>query len=167
MHARHLAGLLRAVPTSAPGNGGSPMVRSRIMSKQKEKGKQAHSCVFWRKQAPTPHRQALLWPEFIGGNPDQTKDVMVPNGGVSLMRTLTAAFFVLMAIPVPGKAKDQSGILHRVSCTVVRLYVAKYSAPAAESWARSHGATDAEIEAARRCLANSPTQTAAVGQAGQ
>lgn len=80
------------------------------------------------------------------------------------MRTLTAAVFVLIALPMPGKAKDQSGILHRVSCTVVRFYVAKYSASAAESWARDHGATEAEIEAARRCLANSPTQTAAVRQ---
>ena len=34
---------------------------------------------------------------------------------------------------------------HRFSCTLVRLYVAKYSLPAAETWARSHGATDVEI----------------------
>jgi hypothetical protein len=32
------------------------------------------------------------------------------------------------------------------------LYVAKYSEPAAEAWARSHGATEAEIERARACL---------------
>jgi hypothetical protein len=43
---------------------------------------------------------------------------------------------------------------------VVRYYVAKYSASAAEMWARSHGATDAEIEAARRCLNDAPAQTA-------
>jgi hypothetical protein len=55
-----------------------------------------------------------------------------------------------------------SGILHRASCSVVRLYVAKYSAPAAEAWARSKGATDAEIEAARLCLKNGPVQTAKV-----
>jgi hypothetical protein len=30
-------------------------------------------------------------------------------------------------------------ILHRVSCSMVRLYVAKYSAPTAEAWARSKG----------------------------
>ena len=52
------------------------------------------------------------------------------------------------------------GPLHRVSCSVIRFYVAKYSAPAAEMWARSHGATDAQIEAARRCLGDGPTQTA-------
>jgi hypothetical protein len=41
---------------------------------------------------------------------------------------------------------------HRLSCTLVRLYVAKYSAPAAEAYARSHGATDLEIDTARQCL---------------
>jgi hypothetical protein len=55
-----------------------------------------------------------------------------------------------------------SGILHRASCSVVRFYVAKYSAPAAEAWARSKGATDAEIEAARACIKDSPVQTATV-----
>ena len=39
-----------------------------------------------------------------------------------------------------------SGLAHRASCTVVRFYVAKYTAPAAEAWARSKGATEAEIE---------------------
>jgi len=43
---------------------------------------------------------------------------------------------------------------------VVRYYVAKYSASAAEMWARSHGATDAEIETARHCLRNAPAATA-------
>ena len=45
-------------------------------------------------------------------------------------------------------------------CTVVRFYVAKYSASATEMWARSHGATDAEIEAARRCLKMRPARSA-------
>jgi hypothetical protein len=58
-------------------------------------------------------------------------------------------------------SQAEAGEFHRVSCTIVRIYVAKYSAPAAESWARSKGATDAEIEAARRCLKDSPVlQTA-------
>jgi hypothetical protein len=48
------------------------------------------------------------------------------------------------------------GVVHRVSCTVVRFYVAKYSASAAEMWARSHGATEAQIDAARRCLTDAP-----------
>jgi hypothetical protein len=51
-------------------------------------------------------------------------------------------------------------LLHRVSCTVVRFYVAKYSAPAAEAWARSKGATEAEIESARRCIKDAPVQSA-------
>jgi hypothetical protein len=54
----------------------------------------------------------------------------------------------------------RAGEFHRVSCTIVRIYVAKYSASAAETWARSKGATDAEIEAARHCLKDSPVQTA-------
>ena len=53
-----------------------------------------------------------------------------------------------------------AGELHRISCTVVRFYVAKYSAPAAEAWARNKGATETEIESARRCLKDSPVQTA-------
>jgi hypothetical protein len=57
-------------------------------------------------------------------------------------------------------AGEQSGVLRRVSCSVVRLYVARYSAPAAEQWARSKGATEAEIEAARRCLGADTTRTA-------
>jgi hypothetical protein len=57
---------------------------------------------------------------------------------------------------------NASGILHRASFTMVRLYVAKYSAPAAEAWARSKGATDAEIEAARLCLKDGQVQTATV-----
>jgi len=53
------------------------------------------------------------------------------------------------------------GPVRRASCAVVRFYVAKYSASAAESWARSHGASDAEIEAARRCLrGTAPARTA-------
>src|SRR5437762_12481921 len=47
-----------------------------------------------------------------------------------------------------------------VSCGVVRFYVAKYSQAAAEKWARGHGAGDAEIETARRCLHGANVQTA-------
>jgi hypothetical protein len=42
----------------------------------------------------------------------------------------------------------------------VRYYVAQYSASAAEQWARSKGASDAEIEAARRCLKPDTVRTA-------
>jgi hypothetical protein len=54
----------------------------------------------------------------------------------------------------------ESGILHRASCSLVRFYVAKYSAAAAEQWARSNGATDAEIETAKHCLSPETTRTA-------
>jgi hypothetical protein len=60
--------------------------------------------------------------------------------------------------------RARSGLVHRASCAVVRFYVAKFSAYAAEAWARSHGATEAEIEAARRCLRDAPARTARAGQ---
>ena len=58
------------------------------------------------------------------------------------------------------RPSEKSSLVHRVSCTVVRYYVAKYSEWAAEAWARSHGATDAEIQAARSCLSGSSVHTA-------
>jgi hypothetical protein len=83
----------------------------------------------------------------------------------------------LLALVSDAAAGEQPGMLRRASCTVVRYYVAKYSAAAAETWARSHGATDAEIDAARRCVANAPVpvqaktpqsvQTVTAGWAGQ
>ncbi len=59
-----------------------------------------------------------------------------------------------------AEAGERSGIVHRASCAVIRYYVAKYSASAAEMWARSRGATDAEIEAARYCLKSAPAEAA-------
>jgi hypothetical protein len=67
-----------------------------------------------------------------------------------------------LAISSPALADEQPGLLRRMSCSMVRFYIAKYSAPAAEQWARSKGATDADIEAARRCLAPE-TRTAKTG----
>lgn len=64
---------------------------------------------------------------------------------------------VLVALAPDAVAGEQPGVFRRASCTVVRFYVAKYSAAAAEAWARSKGATEAEIETARRCLTNAPT----------
>jgi hypothetical protein len=49
------------------------------------------------------------------------------------MRGFLAAMLVLTAIPMPrAEGKDQSGVLRRVSCTVVRFYVAQYSASAVD-----------------------------------
>jgi hypothetical protein len=39
-----------------------------------------------------------------------------------------------------------------IPCWVVRKAVAQYGETAAESWARSKGFSDKEIERARRCL---------------
>jgi hypothetical protein len=81
-----------------------------------------------------------------------------------LMRVVGAVALTLSFSSLSSSASaggGQGGIAHRVSCHVVRFYVAKYSQSAAEMWARSHGATDAEIETARRCLNDAPaTQTA-------
>ncbi|GKQ50628.1 hypothetical protein [Bradyrhizobium sp. Ce-3] len=65
----------------------------------------------------------------------------------------------LLTLPPDATAGEQGGVLRRVSCTVVRYYVARYSAAAAESWARAHGATDAEIDTARHCLKEAPART--------
>ena len=80
----------------------------------------------------------------------------------------------LIALAPDAVAGEQPGVFRRASCTVVRFYVAKYSAGAAEAWARSKGATEAEIETARRCLANAPVTaqakvepTVTAGWAGQ
>jgi hypothetical protein len=59
-------------------------------------------------------------------------------------------------------AGEHPGLFHRASCSVVRFYVAKYSAEAAEMWARNHGATEADIESARHCIQGSPLQSASV-----
>jgi hypothetical protein len=49
-------------------------------------------------------------------------------------------------------------VLARMSCTVIRYYVAKYTVDAAEQWARSKGATESEIETARHCLKEQTAQ---------
>jgi hypothetical protein len=51
-----------------------------------------------------------------------------------------------------AEEQPKSRLLARLSCPVVRYYVARYTVAAAEAWARSKGATEAEIDTARRCL---------------
>jgi hypothetical protein len=75
------------------------------------------------------------------------------------LRALFIVAAVLLGSSQNVEAAEQS-VLRRVSCSVVRFYVAKYSAGAAEAWARSKGASEAEIESARRCLKGSPILTA-------
>ncbi len=77
-----------------------------------------------------------------------------------ILRGTLALGLSLMSIDSVSAASP----LRHLSCAVVRYYVAKYSAPAAEAWARSRGASDAEIEIARQCLNGlppSPIQAAA------
>ena len=63
-------------------------------------------------------------------------------------------FFVMVAHEVA--AAEKSGAFDRISCAVVRFYVAKCSAGADEAWVRGRGATDAEVESARRWLTSKP-----------
>jgi hypothetical protein len=78
-------------------------------------------------------------------------------------RWVCVALFCL-GVTQKADAAERSSLVHRASCAVVRLYVAKFSASVAEAWARSHGATEAEIEAARHCLEGAPARTAQAAQ---
>ena len=69
-------------------------------------------------------------------------------------------FAVLFGFSSSAYASERPGFLRSVSCSVVRYYVTKYSEPAAEAWARSKGASEAEIDAAKRCLTPETTRTA-------
>ena len=71
-----------------------------------------------------------------------------------IVRVFAAAAVLLISLSSEGFAARNHSPTGRVSCTDVRYYVAKYSAPVAEMYARSRGATDAQIERARRCLAS-------------
>jgi hypothetical protein len=72
-----------------------------------------------------------------------------------------AAAAALLAVGQAAYGNEKPPPLRRVSCAFVGVYVAKYSEAAAEAWARGHGATDAEIEIARKCLSAGPTLDAA------
>ena len=73
---------------------------------------------------------------------------------------LICLLVVLLGFSSNAMAAERGGIMHRMSCVAVRYYVALYSATAAEQYARSKGATDADIDAARRCIKSDLTQTA-------
>ncbi|MCK1542960.1 hypothetical protein IVA87_32920 [Bradyrhizobium sp. 147] len=78
-----------------------------------------------------------------------------------LIRGFALSAALLACAPDAMAGEPQLGVFRRASCTVIRYYVAKYSVAAAEAWARSKGASEAEIETARRCLANAPASTQA------
>lgn len=78
-----------------------------------------------------------------------------------MVRTLGAVGLFLLTMGAEASAMRQHRPTARISCTQVRYYVARYSAQLAEMYARSRGATDAQIERARRCLvSHEPTETA-------
>jgi hypothetical protein len=70
----------------------------------------------------------------------------------------------LIGLSPNAMAAERGGLMHRMSCVAVRYYVALYSATAAEQYARGQGATDADIEAARRCIKSDLTHTASAQQ---
>lgn len=80
------------------------------------------------------------------------------------MRLRGLCVLMVLASASSASAAEQGGAFRRVSCAMVRYYVAKYSAVAAETWARSKGASEAEIEWARHCLKGG---TAAAVQSAQ
>ena len=68
---------------------------------------------------------------------------------------------IVMLSSIPRAfAGEHGGLLHRASCPVVSYYVEKYGVASTETWARSKGASEAEIETARRCLRGAPVLTA-------
>jgi hypothetical protein len=75
-----------------------------------------------------------------------------------LMRGI-GAIALTLSFSSGALAEKHPGVIQRVSCAMVRVYVARYSASTAEMWARSHGATEAQIDAARECLKGAPEQT--------
>src|SRR6185437_11125354 len=73
-----------------------------------------------------------------------------PPRRIVMTRRAILAFAILIAFSQAATAGVP--LFGHVSCAMVRFYVARYSAVAAEKWARSHGASDTEIETARHCL---------------
>ena len=68
-----------------------------------------------------------------------------------------AAVLFLITMSSAAYAARQHRPGDRISCSEVRYYVARYSAAVAEMYARSQGATNVQIERARRCLASNET----------
>jgi hypothetical protein len=70
----------------------------------------------------------------------------------------------VVSLGLAPQAKAGEPLFRSTSCSVVRFYVARYTASAAEAWARNHGATEADIETARHCLKNQAAQIAKAGR---
>jgi len=71
-----------------------------------------------------------------------------------MLRGAVAAGVLILAMGSEVRADSEQGHAN-MSCSEVRYYVQKYTAEVAEMYARSYGATDAQIDRARRCLMSS------------
>jgi hypothetical protein len=71
-----------------------------------------------------------------------------------MLRGAVAAGVLILAMGSEVRADSEQGQAN-MSCSEVRYYVQKYTAEVAEMYARSYGATDAQIDRARRCLMSS------------
>ncbi|CCD88194.1 conserved protein of unknown function [Bradyrhizobium sp. ORS 285] len=69
-----------------------------------------------------------------------------------MLRGVIGAGLLMLAMESGVQAANEAGAETRMSCSEVRYYVEKYTAEVAEMYARSRGATDAQINRARRCL---------------
>ena len=69
-----------------------------------------------------------------------------------MLRSAIGAGMLVLAMGSEPQAAGMPGLEQRISCSEVRYYVEKYTAATAEMYARSQGATDAQIDRARRCL---------------
>ncbi|MGJ5010692.1 hypothetical protein ACQR05_23220 [Bradyrhizobium oligotrophicum] len=69
-----------------------------------------------------------------------------------MLRGVIGATILMLALGSEVQAANEASPETRMSCSDVRYYVAKYTAEVAEMYARSRGATDAQINRARRCL---------------
>jgi hypothetical protein len=105
--------------------------------------------------APDRIASALLHPKTDG---EWTKADALDSQWNVMIRRAIPAFVILIALSQTATAGVP--LFGHVSCGVVRFYVARYSEAAAEKWARGHGAGDAEIATARRCLHGANVQTA-------
>lgn len=105
----------------------------------------------------TRTRRAVLAAAVLAGG--MTGSIEWRSNTGSPQHPIRGDFTISASRAVAGEAH---GPMHRASCALVRYYVARYTAATAEAWARSKGATDAEIRIAQGCI--KPQRTALVGQ---
>jgi hypothetical protein len=78
--------------------------------------------------------------------------IQIQHEGQNMIIRAASILVVVLGLSPGAMAGSHTGVLHRMSCTMVRYYVALYSATAAEQYARGKGATNADIEVARHCI---------------